>query len=424
MSSIKDFLHKSKIVERFLGEMKSSQAAYSNAREERRRVLTTKSPTRLTYAQKFLKVTLSFICLVSLFSCQSNKEVVVPRPKEVPQETLEVAILMPLTGEHSILGKQYNQLIKMGLEDGLKTYVHVTSYDGSNEKQVLAAMDKILLRKTKIILGPLYSNLTSLIANKAKAHDIIIITMSNNPVLADKKLFVFGHAPSKQLIKIINYFADNDYKNFIALLPSGSHAQAINQLIQNILIQKNSTLVRSEFYANIPESIEKAVLTVSNSVDNLNEMEDTATKPVIYLSDDSKNLDLLFDSIHKHNLDKKAVIIGDNRIDIDRSEPVSIIFTGSLNIVNSNIIERTKNIGINHLSFMHAVAYDLGRITSKYIDTNFTEERFLAAINGKTPYTGISGNVYFIDSIAQREYDIIKKEDDLYSTMAKSDNKF
>ncbi|MDR0774058.1 MAG: hypothetical protein LBE72_01865, partial [Rickettsia sp.] len=146
MSSIKDFLHKSKKLSRFLEETKPSTAAYIDDCLERRRVSTTKSPTRLTYAQKFLKVTLSFICLVSLFSCQSNKEVVVPRAKEVARETLEVAILMPLTGEHSTLGKQYNQLIKMGLEDGLKTYVHVTSYDGSNEKQVLAAMDKILLR--------------------------------------------------------------------------------------------------------------------------------------------------------------------------------------------------------------------------------------------------------------------------------------
>ncbi|HJD57543.1 MAG TPA: penicillin-binding protein activator [Rickettsia endosymbiont of Sericostoma sp.] len=375
--------------------------------------------------QKFLNITLSFICLVSLFSCQSNKEpIVTPTTKEVVQETLEVAILMPLTGENSTLGRQYNQLIKMGLEDGLKTYVHVTSYDGSNEQQVLAAMDKILARKTKIILGPLYSNLTSLIANKAKTHNIFIITMSNNPVLADQKLLVFGHAPSKQLTKIINYFADNDYKNFIALLPSGRHAQTTNQLIQNILIQKNSTLVRSEFYANIPESIEKAVLTVSNTVDNLNEMEDTETKPVIYLSDDGKNLNLLFDSIHKHNLDKKAIIIGDNRINIDYSEPVDIIFTGSLNIVNSNIIERAKNIGINHLSFMHAVAYDLGKITSKYIDTNFTEERFLAALNSTAPYIGISGNIHFIDSIAQREYDIIKKENGLYSTISKSADGF
>ncbi len=45
-----DFLHKSKIVERFLGETKPSTAAYIDVREERRQVSTTKSPTRLIYA--------------------------------------------------------------------------------------------------------------------------------------------------------------------------------------------------------------------------------------------------------------------------------------------------------------------------------------------------------------------------------------
>ncbi|WP_375318995.1 hypothetical protein [Candidatus Tisiphia endosymbiont of Oplodontha viridula] len=43
-------LHKSKIVEGFLGETKPATFAYTNVREERRRVSTTKSPTRLTYA--------------------------------------------------------------------------------------------------------------------------------------------------------------------------------------------------------------------------------------------------------------------------------------------------------------------------------------------------------------------------------------
>ncbi len=365
--------------------------------------------------QKILNVILSFTCFFSLFACHSSKETTIAIKKITP-ETLEIAILMPLTGENSVLGGQYNKLIKMGLEDGLKSYVHVTSYDGSNEKQVLVAMDKIIIRKTKIILGPLYSNLTSLIADKAKAHNIIIITMSNNPVLADKNVFVFGHAPLKQLVRIIDYFADHDYKNFIALLPSGQHAQTINQVMQNIIIQKHATLVRSEFYSNLPESIDKAVLNVSNSVDNLNEMEDSTTKPVIYLSDDSKNLELVFEAIHKHNLDKKAIIIGDNRIDIDYSQPINITFTGSLNIANSDIVERAKNIGINHLSFMHAMAYDLGRMTAKYIGNNFTTERFLATINSKSPYMAISGNIHFIDSIAQRDYDIIRKEDGLYST--------
>ncbi|WP_341755428.1 hypothetical protein [Candidatus Tisiphia endosymbiont of Ptychoptera albimana] len=47
-------LHKSKIVEGFLGETKPATFAYTDVREERRRVSTTKSPTRLTYAVSLL----------------------------------------------------------------------------------------------------------------------------------------------------------------------------------------------------------------------------------------------------------------------------------------------------------------------------------------------------------------------------------
>ncbi len=367
--------------------------------------------------QKLLNILLLSLCFFSLFSCQTPKKVIVEE-QIVVKQPVEIAVLMPLTGENAVVGKQYNALIKMGLEEALQTYAHVTSYDAANEKQVLSAMEKIIARKTKIILGPLYSNLTTLIAPQAKAHDIIVITMSNNPVLADNKLFVFGHAPSKQLTKIIKYFADSDYKNFIVLLPSGQHSHTSNQLIQNILIQKNATLVRSEFYSNLPESIEKAVNIVSASVDNLNEREETSTKPIIYISDDSKNIPLLFASITKHNLDKKAVIIGDNRIDIDYPESINIMFTGSLNILNSKVVEKAKNIGINHLSFMHSMAYDLGRMTAKYMGTDFKQGRFLSTINSTSPYIGISGNIHFIDSIAQREYDIIKKENNIYSTFS------
>jgi len=372
----------------------------------------------LNIKQNFLKIILSFTCLVFLAGCETTKKEIklVELPPSEP-ETIEVAILMPLTGEHSVIGQQYNSLIKLGLEDGLKTYVHVTSYDSADERQIQAAINKIIARKTKIILGPLYSEHISLIASKAKANNIIMITMSNNPVIADNKLFVFGHAPLKQLSQIINYFTDNNYKNFITLLPAGQHSQTINKIIQSIMLEKNTTLVRSEFYAHLPESIDKSTLTVSNSVDNLNEIEDNLTKPIIYLSDDSKNLPLVFNSIHKYSLDKKATIIGDNRIDIEYPENINIIFTGSLNILNHDIVERAKNLGINHLSFMHAMAYDLGRMTATYICSKFTEERFLSRLNSKEPYIGISGNIHFIDSIAQRQYDIIKKEDGVYNTL-------
>jgi len=362
-----------------------------------------------------LRIVLSFFCLIYLSSCQTPKEeAIAPFKKE--QKEIEIAILMPNNGADSIFGKQYKDLIKMGLNDGVKSYIHVTSYDGSDEQNVLAAMDKIVARKTKIILGPLYSNFTSLIAEKAKANDIIIITMSNNPALADDKLFVFGHAPLKQLIRIVNYYGSN-HKDFMALLPAGKHSGTVNQVMQNILIQKNATLLRTEYYEDNPESIGKAVSNISDNTDIINERSDT-TKPVIYLSDDPKNLNLLAGSIHRYNLDRKAILIGDNRIDIDYLENIDISFTGSLNLLNSNVPERAKALGINHMGFMLLLAYDLGRMTSSFIGNEFDLDRFLNRMNSRQPYIGLSGNIHFVDSIAQRQYDIIRKESGIYSTVS------
>ncbi len=55
-----DLLHKSKIVEGFLGETKPSTAAYIDVREERRRVSTTKSPTRLIYAVSLILISKTY----------------------------------------------------------------------------------------------------------------------------------------------------------------------------------------------------------------------------------------------------------------------------------------------------------------------------------------------------------------------------
>lgn len=360
--------------------------------------------------QKLLNFTISLFFCLFLSACQTTQETAPAKVSEVKTLTppVEIAILMPMTGPHAALGKQYNTLLKMGLEDGIKTNIHVTSYDGADERQVTAAMGKIIARDTKIILGPLYSPLTSLIAPMAKENGIIILTMSNNPALADEKLIVFGHAPLKQLDRVVNHFLDKGYKNFLTLLPAGQHSQNITKIIQDMAIEKNATLVKSEYYDDQPESVSKAVDDIVAKVDKLNEIDDDSQKPVIYLADDQKNLHLVFGSIHKHSLDKKAILIGDNRLDIDYPEVTNIVFSGSLNYLNSKLVARSKEIGINHLSFMHLMAYDLGRLTSTYIGNNFTETSFLARIKNPEAYIGLSGNIWFVDSIAQRYYDIIQ----------------
>jgi hypothetical protein len=56
-------------------------------------------------------------------------------------------------------------------------------------------------------------------------------------------------------------------------------------------------------------------------------------------------------------------------------------------------------------------------MTGTYIGDQYSSVNFLARLNSSEPYIGIAGKTYFIDSIAQRGYDIIKREGRTYTTL-------
>ncbi|MGI4775703.1 MAG: hypothetical protein ACRYE9_02050 [Janthinobacterium lividum] len=371
--------------------------------------------------KEFLKTILSLIALFCLAACQSTDKKdnnnYSQAILQIPKEVAEIAILMPLSGSEEVLGQQYDELIKIGLSDGARNDLKVTSYDGSDDRKILRAMDEIIARNTEIILGPISSPLTKLIAGRALENNIIIFTLSNDPALADDKLFVFGHAPLKQLDRMLDYLFAKNCKNIITLLPAGHHSQALNKIIQDSTIQNNATLLRTELYLSTPESIDRAVSIVSDTVDNLNETEDNISKPVIYIADDRKNLRLLFGSISKYNLDKKAIIVGDNRIDIGDQKEVDLIYTGSLNFLNSKLAIEAQEAGIYNMSAMHLISYDLGKVVARNIGEHFASKDLLNRINSKNSFIGLSGTLSFIDSIVQRKYDIIKRQEGIYSTI-------
>jgi ABC-type branched-subunit amino acid transport system substrate-binding protein len=340
--------------------------------------------------------------------------------KELPKEpeTVEIAVLMPMRGKDGKAGREYSQMINAGLSDALgSANIRVTNYDGTDPESIEDAFHKIISKDTKIILGPLYSGLTSLAAQKFKESNIIIISASNDPTVAGDKVFIFGHAPLKQLSRITEYLLSKGQSDFITLLPQGDHSKTIANIISETALRANVRPVRKIFYSRAPESLEVAVKEVCDIVDGLNEREDIEGKPAIYLSDDSQHLNALYDAIKKHRLDKKALIVGDNRINTDYLKEVDITFTGSLHALNTDILDKAKDLGIAHISSMHALSYDLGKITSYYIGDGFVQSRFINTLNSGAVYNGVSGSISFIDNIARRGYDIIRRENTEYTTL-------
>jgi len=365
--------------------------------------------------QKFTKFIISFCFLLVLTACESSNNNTNSKKSLSNNTITEVALLLPLSSENELLAKQYAGMIKMGLGDGAKTKIKVTSYDCSDEIKLKESIKRILEQKIKIIIGPIYSKDTKVLSAAIKDKDVIALSLSNDPTLADNNMFIFGHAPMRQIEQITTYLINNEYKNYVILLPTGRHTQIVSKIIQNIIANKEATLSRMEFYNNTDEDIEKAVNIVSDTVSNLNEQDEILKRPVVIVGDDPENLKRIYQFAKNFNLDKKAVIAGDNRIDVIDDKQFEIIYTGSITLENGNLKQRAATLGINYFSFMHALAYDAGKIVASNIIGNYRQEDFLTRLKSSKKFSGVSGKLYFIDSIAQREYEIIKKQNGVYT---------
>ena len=366
--------------------------------------------------QKFLKFIISFSWLILITACSETKQI--REEKLTKQESIDVAIILPLSGQNEVLGKEYAQMVKLGLSDGAKTKIRVTTYDSANAETLNQSLDKILEDGVDIIIGPIYSEETKETAAKIRNKGAIALSLSNNPVLADKQTYIFGHAPMRQLEQITNYFLENKHQNYIALLPEGRYSNTVSKVLKSMIVSNGGNFAGVEFYGNTVEDMEKSLQAVSVMVDNLvansNETNEELARPVILLADDPANLRQLLDNAQKMNLDKKIILASDSRIDMDSTPHVTTTFTGSHNITNFKLHAKAQQHGINDLSFLHVLAYDAGRLVGTYIGSDYSRSKFIDNLNSQTPFYGASGSIGFIDSIAQRKYDIIKKEGGQY----------
>lgn len=348
--------------------------------------------------KKFLNLLLAAALVIG---CQQSSY---QKSGDLPKQ-VEVAILLPTNDQQ---GQKMDKLITAGLKDGAARNLSINTYEVANEGDLSKAMQKLLDNKTDIILGPVTSDLTKKAVNAAQGKDVTIISLSNDPSLADKNAYVFGHGPLQQSSKLLKYLKNAGTNNIIFLLPDNRQSINLSKALRDIALNNAITVVSMEKYLDTTQSINQALDNIEKVVNELNEDPANLSKAAIYLADEPEKLRILFDRLVSRNLDKKAILCGENKIDIDYTEPIDLLFTGSIN--KPLEIKVLKHAQVTYLSWWDKLAYDLGLITSDAIgDDNFSQALFLHRLNNSTGYEGLSSSTRMIDSIAKREYEIIKR---------------
>lgn len=169
-------------------------------------------------------------------------------PDNRPQ--IKVALLLPVSGKYKYMSKEIINAIELSLfllkGDNIKILLFDTkgTLFGAYEA-VHQAIDK----EVKIIIGPLFSETTKVVASVAKKHDINVLSLSNDEKLVNKGAFIFGYNPRQQVIQAIEFSIANAITDFVILTPNNKYgAASARNLRLTIKENKEASLLKTEIY--------------------------------------------------------------------------------------------------------------------------------------------------------------------------------
>lgn len=358
-------------------------------------------------------ISVLFIVVLSISSCSTLET---PSQQD---KRLEIAILMPLKGPNASRGSNYAELIKWGLEDKKDITLDIKTYDSSTVEDIRISMSKILRSSTKIILGPLLTPSVKEVQKYLEGSDIMLITMSNNPILGDDNTLVFGHPPLKQLNYLIDYTLSEGHKEYAILMPASKKSNNLAKVFNEIIKSREGIVVSNQQYNSDYDSKDKALSSTSTRVDEIIEDVDNEKKPIFYIAETNpKELKELYRLIKLYNLDSKSIIIGSSDLDIEFESGINITFAGSKMIPNKRLVQKALDeLSVMHFNSFENLAYDLGAFTAVNIGSEYSRDLFFENIYNGSSYNGLSGKIKFDGPIATRSYKIITRNGSNYKIL-------
>lgn len=177
-----------------------------------------------------------------------------PPPDAGPSDTVlpddearhRVALLVPLSGANEDAGRSIANATTMALLDTSADNVRITTYDTAQGAGTAAS--RAIADGNKLILGPLMRDEVRTVLGQARPADVPLITFSNDVSVAERDVFVMGHAPEQSIARTITYAAGQGMRRIAALIPDGEYGDRAQQALRSAASSAAAEVVSVERY--------------------------------------------------------------------------------------------------------------------------------------------------------------------------------
>ena len=246
----------------------------------------------------FLIIFLSIIVILN--GCISNVQ---EDNNHLKDKKIKIALLLPICSKDNYLskiGKSLRDAAFLAKEDLANNLLEIRTYDtyGNTRKGILA-YNVALEEKNEIIIGPYLSTVTKEISNQIPFNSVNILSLSDDPTIVGRKIFILGDTVVNRANNLIQYAINNKKYRFAIIGPVKDDNNKILSLISNKILMHRGTITFSSYYSNDVSAISDLAQDVKNRIIQTN------TDVIIFTGEPDKRMSHLAAELADITVNKK-----------------------------------------------------------------------------------------------------------------------
>jgi branched-chain amino acid transport system substrate-binding protein len=184
------------------------------------------------------------------------------------KKTVKVALLLPLTGRNATMGQALQNAASLALFDKYaqlsrkqqETKVELLAKDtGDSPELARAAMQQALDAGAAVVIGPVFSDTTEVVAPMAAAKQIPLLSFSNKRARSMPGTYMLGFSPQEQAFKIVTYAIEHKRKRIAILAPKTMLGDEVIAAARTAANNAGVKIVAEQQYAPQGAGLEKTL---------------------------------------------------------------------------------------------------------------------------------------------------------------------
>lgn len=240
----------------------------------------------LTHAWTRVSTTLSIAVTAAILAACSTQlgggPPVAQRPGEaatanaaVGEGQVRVALILPFSGQGnaSVAGQSMKNAAEMALAEFKSPNIQLlVKDDGGTVQGAQAAAQQAISEGAEIIIGPIFAQSVSGVAQIARASNIPVIAFSTDVSVAARGVYLLSFLPETDVRRIVDFSVSRGKRSFAALLPDNAYGTVVEGAFQQEVSRRGGRVLVLEKYTPDGNRINEAVRRVSqaaNQVDTI-----------------------------------------------------------------------------------------------------------------------------------------------------------